>query len=150
MKHYKYRKIRSKAPDVRRPDSRTPAGSEERLTGQVQGKKASDLAERFANALSYFSKEYRFSVLVYTPFQIPGQANEVDFFVTDGAFVQPIEIDGEFSHKTAEQRADDQLRDQMLNPEIKKKWPGARDIIRVPGDKVQTRDDARNVVRSIF
>ena len=152
MKHYKYRKQGRKRPDTRREDARTRAGDEEHLIGQVKGKKASDLAERFANALDAYPvvTYYKYSVLIDTPFQIPGQKNEVDFFVYVGVWVYPIEIDGEMAHKTAEQKAHDMIRDQQLDPVIKKKWPGARNIQRIPGAKVQTRDDANLLVRSLF
>ena len=110
------------------------------------------MAERFANALDAYPvvTYYKYSVLIDTPFQIPGQLNEVDFFVYVGVWVYPIEIDSEMAHKTAEQKAHDMIRDQQLDPVIAKKWPGARNIQRIPGAKVQTRDDANLLVRSLF
>ena len=152
MKHYKYRKQGRKRPETRRPDARARAGAEEQLTGQVHGKKASDLEERFANALDAYPvvSYYKYNVLIDTPFQIPGQLNEIDFMVWVGRWVYPIEIDGEMAHKTAEQKAHDMIRDQQLDPVIKKIWPGARNIKRIPGAKVQTRDDANLIVRSLF
>ena len=152
MTYYKFRKLSKRAPDVRRPKSKTGPGAEEELTGLVKGKKASDLEERYANALDELGNidYYKFSVLIETPFQIPGQLNEIDFFVYVGPFVYPMEIDGEMAHKTQEQRAADMARDQMLNPIIKQKWPGAMPIERIPGWKLETRDDARALVRRQF
>jgi hypothetical protein len=152
-KHYKYRKFGLRRPEKKPVKAETgfPAGREQ-LTGQVQGKKAGPEVERLAIAMREYPKIsfFKYSVLVVTPFQQPGEFNEVDFMVYVGNWVYPIEVDGEFTHKSPEQKAYDRYRDQVLNPIIKKKWWGARDITRIPGSKLGTIEDARRVIRSII
>ena len=151
MKHYQYRKSGWRRPEAdRRPPSST--SETEGFTGFVKGKKASDLEERYARALDSNPRVtgYRFNELINTPFQIPGQLNQIDFIVYSGPFVQPVEIDGEFSHKTQEDKAHDLIRDQQLMPYIKAIWPGAREIVRIPDTKLLTQDQADTLVRRMF
>jgi hypothetical protein len=117
----------------------------ERLTGFVHGKEASDLEERFARALDGAGKEYIFEYEVLGPTTIPGQENQVDFLVEE---VYPTEIDGEFTHKSAEQRAHDQLRDAVLNEYMSK--DGWQPINRIGGHRLQTQEDADRVVQETY
>ena len=125
---------------------------DEGLTGYVNGRRAYSTEERFARALAKSDRieKWWFDVLVHTPYQIPGQENQVDFFVWSGGILHPIEIDGEFSHKTSEQKAHDIERDAILNPIIQQRNPGALPIERIPGDYLETQIDADRLVREIF
>ena len=82
-----------------------------------------------------------------TAHSIPGQEKEVDFVVYDGQ-PQPIEIDGAYAHKSAEQKANDMTRDAILNEELSKH--GYLPIIRVPGTELETQEDTTAVVEEIF
>ena len=129
-----------------------PTTVQEGLSGSVRGKKASDLEERFAIALDKLGniQGYRFNVIVDTPYQIPGQSYQVDFIVYQYGLTHFIEIDGEYAHKTAEQKADDFARDQILSAFLEKGWPGAQPIVRVEGWRLSNQFDADLLVRRLF
>ena len=82
-----------------------------------------------------------------TPYQIPGQENEIDFVVTDYG-THPIEVDGMFVHKSAEAKAKDKLRDAILDDILGKQ--GWLPIVRVPGNELETQERAIEVVDSLF
>ena len=125
---------------------------QEGLSGSVMGKKASDLEERFAKALNKLKniQGYRFDTIIDTPYQIPGQSYQVDFVVSQYSSTHFIEIDGEFTHKTAEQKSDDFARDQILGSFLNKTWPGAQPIVRVEGWRLSTQFDADLLARRLF
>jgi len=118
---------------------------DERLTGFVHGKEASDLEERFARALDGAGKSFSFEVEIQGPTTIPGQENQIDFVVDD---IYPFEVDGSFTHKTAEQKAHDALRDAFLNDYLKQY--GWHPIDRISGDKLETQEQADQIVRERF
>ena len=145
MKQYKY-KLKPRPPKM--PLNRLAgASSDERLTGYVLGKEASDLEERFARALYNKGKDFDFQRDFMTAYSIPGQEKEVDFVVYNGQ-PQPIEIDGTYAHKSAEQKANDMTRDAILNEELSKH--GYLPIIRIPGDELETQEDTTAVVERIL
>lgn len=125
---------------------------DEGLTGVVNGRTASALEERFARALDKNKniQKWWFNVLVQTRFQIPGQYNQVDFFVWMSDILFPIEVDGTFVHKSAEQKNKDRERDAVLNPIIRERNPGAQNILRIPGYLLEDQESADQVVREIF
>jgi len=145
MKQYKY-KLRSRPPKM--PLNRLAGVSnDERLTGYVKGKEASDLEERFARALANTGKDFDFQQEFMTPHSIPGQEKEVDFVVYDGQ-PQPIEIDGTYAHKSGEQKANDVVRDAILNDELGKR--GYLPIIRIPGTELGTQENTTAIVERIL
>jgi hypothetical protein len=90
--------------------------SDEGLTGLVHGIPASDIEERFARALDRLGIPYEFQKNLLAPANLPGNY-KLDFLVynpKDGR-LYPIAVDGEFAHKSAEQRAKDKLKDIVLN-----------------------------------
>lgn len=119
----------------------------EGLRGIVLNQKASALEERFARALRKIGLEFYFQVVVQTPFQIPGQLNTVDFLIVSG-IAYPIEIDGDWVHKTEGQKKRDMLRDAVIDAKMAKQ--GWQPIRRVRGHDLQTQDDADRVVRELF
>ncbi len=121
------------------------ASNEERLTGFVQGKEASDLEERFANALSAACIDYRFEVEIQGPVGIPGEENQIDFLVED---IYPVEVDGSFVHKSASQKAHDQLRDAILNDFLSDY--GWYPIERISGERLETQEAANQVAEELF
>ena len=143
MKPYRY-KMRPRPP--KQPLNRLAGTSnDERLTGFVKGKEASDLEERFARALDAEGKEYQFEVEVTPPTAIPGQENQIDFLVEE---IYPVEIDGTFTHKTAAQKANDFLRDAVLNDYLS--GFGWYPIERIEGDRLETQEAAATIVKGLF
>ena len=143
MKPFRY-KLRPRPPEM--PLNRLAGLSEdERLTGFVHGKEASDLEERFARALDRAGKDYRFEYLVLSNVGLPGEENQIDFVVDD---IYPMEIDGNFTHKSAEQKAHDQQRDAILNEQLSD--DGWHPIERIPGNFLETQEDADQIVLEIF
>jgi hypothetical protein len=137
-------KLRPRPP--KQPLNRIAGTSEdERLTGFVHGKEASDLEERFARALGGAGKDYIFEYEVVGPTTIPGQENQIDFIVDD---IYPVEVDGQFTHKSGAQKAHDQLRDAVLNEHLKQY--GWNPIDRISGDKLETQEQADQIVREKF
>ena len=145
MKQYKY-KLKPRPPKM--PLNRMAGASEdERLTGYIKGKEASDLEERFARALYATRKDFDFQRDFMTPHSIPGQEKEVDFVVYDGQ-PQPIEIDGTYAHKSGEQKANDVTRDAILNETLG--GYGFLPIIRIPGEELETQADTLAIVERIL
>ena len=133
----------------RTPLGRMAAVSDEgeQLTGIVHGKKASDLEERWAGAEDRAERSFIFQYFVETPFTLPGKERQIDFMDTEEVW-QPIEIDGTFTHKSGAQKAQDKMRDAIINQELQKH--GILPIIRIPGIAIPTPDDADRVLREIF
>lgn len=143
MKPYKYRLApRPPKMPLNRPKRE---GEAEPLTGFVHGKEASDLEERFANALDKAGKKYVFEYEVLTDIGVPGEENQIDFVVEE---IYPVEIDGGFTHKTGSQKAKDQTRDAILNEYLSRF--GWNPIDRIPGDDIETPEAADQVVAERF
>ena len=123
------------------------SGEGERLTGFVHGKEASDLEERFANALDKLHYSYMFEYEVLSNIGVPGEENQIDFIVFhEGTW--PIEVDGMWVHHSSAQKAKDKLRDALLDEALSK--DGWEQIKRVPGSDLESQEDADTVVREIF
>lgn len=105
----------------------------EGLTGYVHGLEASELEERFAKSLTRHGLTFQFQYEVLTMAGIPGEENVVDFVVETGQ-PYPVEIDGNWIHKSAAQREKDRLRDAQVN-EVLQNW-GFLPILRIPGDQI--------------
>ncbi len=122
--------------------------ADEVLGGVVQGQAASDLEERFAKALDNLGdaiQGYEFRVPYIQGRNMPGEI-EVDYVVYT-PFPQPIQIDGAFAHKSAEQRADDLYSDAVLNDHLR---GVAMPVIRIKDNELQTQEDANQRAREIF
>ena len=142
-KPFKY-KLSPRPPKM--PLNRIAGTSEdERLTGFVQGKEASDLEERFARSLDKLDKKYVFEYEVLAPVGIPGQENQIDFVVEE---TRPIEVDGNFVHKSGSAKAEDQIRDAILNDFLSQY--GWEPIMRISGDRLEDQQHADAVVGELF
>ena len=117
----------------------------EMLVGEIQGMRASDLEERFARALDKAGLEYEFRAPFIAGRNLPGEI-EVDFLVQDGA-PQPIQIDGAFTHKSAEQREEDAVKDAILNAHLSG-W--ALPVIRLPDTRLDNQAEANLLVEELF
>ena len=144
-KVFKY-KLRPRPP--KQPLNRMAGQSEdERLSGFVHGQEASTLEERFARALQQRGLRFIFQHRIDTPYQIPGQQNEIDFVVNEYG-THPIEVDGMWIHKSAAAKAKDKLRDAILDDILGKQ--GWRPIVRVPGNELENQERANEVVGVLF
>jgi len=124
-----------------------PSPTDEGLTGAVKNEPASEYEERFARALHKKKLPYYFQTVLPTGFQIPGQLNTIDFLVTVGS-EQPIEIDGDWVHKNGSQKDRDLVRDAIINAQMMPQ--GWMPILRVPGYKLETQEDADKTVEEMF
>lgn len=144
--------FRYKAPvAVQRSEAKNrPRGevSHELLTHTVKGQSASDLEERFARGLDRNPNvlSYEFQPSYVTGRNLPGELRP-DFIVYEPV-MQPVQIDGEFSHKTAEQHATDAVKDALLDEVLK--GTGAMPSVRIPGDKIQTDSAVDEVMRELL
>ncbi len=78
---------------------------------------------------------------------IPGEEKSVDFVVYDGV-PYPIEVDGAFSHKSAEQKEYDRVRDALVNEALSRY--GYQPVQRVPEYRVMTQDASDLTVEEMF
>lgn len=145
---YKY-KLPSNPPREQRKMRNEPIPEEEGLTGYVQGRQASELEERYAKALDKNDnvRGYDFQFIVTPPTQIPGQSNLIDFMI-DAGLRYPVEVDGDWVHKTAAQKDKDAQRDAILDEYLKRF--NIEPITRIEGWKLEAQEDADRVVRGQF
>ena len=126
-----------------RPDAvdRLPKESEvEVFTRELQGMKASDIEERSARSMDRRRVGYDFRVAFIAPANMPGEV-ELDFMVyLDGGMKQPVQVDGEFAHLTASQKAEDRAKDAYLNERLK--GEGALPVIRIPQRYLETQEQS--------
>lgn len=124
------------------------AAAAEILTGFVRGKQASDLEERFAGALNDAGLSYVFQYRVDSALSLPGEGQVIDFIVYDGGTPYPVETGSAFVHGSQSQLNIDKARDQILNEILR--FRGFQEIIRLPLDRPEDRDDARRLVEEFF
>jgi hypothetical protein len=143
---YYYKKAAKEGP-VRRLNRIPQRKEDEGLTGFVHGLEASDLEERYARGLDQYGKEFEFQYEVYTAYTLPGEQKKVDFLVNDGEIYFPEEVDAAFTHKTAEQKSYDRIRDEMIDEHLK--TYGFQPVKRIDGDRLQTQGAANTVVAEL-
>lgn len=148
MFRYKIRKPRvAKTPKGTYP---VPVTEKEILTGEVQGKKATDIEERLSRALEVKGIAYQFQTSYIAKMSLPGEVR-LDFLVFQEGLYYPIQVDGEFSHKSATQKARDRDRDAVLNHRL---YGLAQPIARVPSDEYRfdltTQESAADFVSEFF
>ena len=152
---YKYKKARkASAPKV---GNRVHVqNAQEELTGFVNGWEASDIEERFANALrkSRVVAQFSFRDHYFGPARNTPGAIEVDFMVMSGGNWWPIQIDGEMAHKTVGQRQADAEKDARLNQYFSRY--GINPVQRIPDLRrftagiLDTQEGANEVVDEVF
>lgn len=148
MKPYVLKKIRKPVSSTRAINRPVKEVAMENLTGFVRGKKASDIEERFGRALDKNQRvsNYLFQVSYIAGMNLPGEIR-LDFLVFSGGTEWPIQIDGEFAHKTAAQKAEDAIKDAILDDFLKGK---AQATQRIDGELLDTQDNADKLVRRLF
>jgi hypothetical protein len=125
--------------------------SEEAFSGVVQGKTASTLEERVARSLDKAKSRiegYAFQRKVDTPYSLPGQDNSVDFAVWMFAGTQPLEVDGDWIHKSAGDKGKDELRDGIINEAMAPR--GWLPIKRIKGFEIETQEMSDALINEIF
>lgn len=155
---YSFPKQARKTLDVPSPTRETKEDFQkvtETFTGQVQGKKASDLEERFARALQKRGISFTFRLRLSPLFGLtevmrndPGEI-EIDMLAQHRGELVPIQIDGQIAHfYAAWQRDVDMAKDASVNHALEAY--GARKVIRLKYDQIWTSKQCDNVVREIF
>jgi hypothetical protein len=150
-KPYKYKV--PKKPRVIPVSKSEPIREGEVLAGVVDdgtgAQPASDLEERFAIALrsSASVDSFEFRRAYINGRNLPGE-KELDFGVWSHGILFPIQIDGEFAHKTENQKADDELSDIMIDEALQ--GTNAFKVKRISGTYLQTVPDAKKIVKEII
>lgn len=121
---------------------------QEALTGYVRGQVASDLEERFANALDKMGgiRGWEFQPTAVGIKNVQGELRPDFIIYSDTPVV--VQIDGEFAHKSAEQKATDQIKDGLLYEALKDY--GFLPPVRVPGTYLETPEEAETVAKTVI
>lgn len=105
MKPFRFKIVkRSMKVDLPSFPSSEAENQPEQLTGNVQGMTASAPEERMARALDKAGIQYLFRYVVGAPKGLPGW-KELDFLITSGGQLHPVEVDTAFTHRN-KQNAD--------------------------------------------
>jgi hypothetical protein len=141
------------APDVPRfqPSHKTA----EAFSGTVNGKKASQLEERFARELDIRKISYTFQIRILPNGKIseyktnlPGEV-EIDFLAVWQGLVQPVQIDGEIGHyKMPWQKEIDREKDARVDSVLLPK--GAWPIKRISYVDIWTPELTKQKCREVF
>lgn len=146
MYKYKIRKTPKFEPTKTRVNTER---SLENLTGFVNGKKASDLEERFARALpkNPHVRGFDFQVSYVAGRFVPGEIS-VDFVVYANSLIYLVFIDGEYAHKTIEQREEDKVKRNIVYDHLR--GTGVQPPITVPFDDIPDAKATERVVNDLF
>jgi hypothetical protein len=138
--------VRYKTPRIAtedRPINRaSPTIEREVLTGLVQDQDASDIEERFARALDKYKIPYDFQVSKLAPYNKPGEYR-LDFLVDADWGQIPVAIDGEYAHKSAEDKEKDQLKDFEFMQKTGNKY---EPVERISFTELMSQEDADSFV----
>lgn len=120
---------------------------EEGLTGIVQGQDASAYEERFARSMDKNPRVqwYDFVKTYVAPPGIAG-SKELDFLIGAG-LIYPIQIDGDWIHKGASARAQDEESDNQINQILQH---SAQPVRRVRGIELETQEMSDRLVEELF
>lgn len=149
MKIYKYPTKKKWRPPIvhRRP---TFAKDAEQLAGSFRGMKASDIEERFGNALQKSGRVRNvfFRVPVGAPRGMPGW-KELDFLVETYYGYRAFQTDDvEFVHVGS--RDKDRLTDMIILEELRKMGTKVNVIERIPSTRLGNGIQAKNTVRELL
>ncbi len=157
MPTFRYRLPPRKGVARERPSIRRPSPLDDldlNLTGQVRGKKASDLEEIFARALDKSPKVvwWKRELLYGAPARNMTGAKTLDYLVYTGV-LYPIQIDEEWIHKSAATKASDLFSDAFIFQKLISR--GARQVRRIKGSELRegrkaSQEKADKLVREIF
>jgi hypothetical protein len=118
------------------------------LTGFIRGQPASNLEERFALALDQISTlSYEFQPSYLGARNTSGEV-KLDFMVYQGGQMFPIQIDGDFVHKTAAQREEDKIKDEQLDEYLSPYL--AMPTMRIKEDDIGSVEEAKALIERLF
>ena len=119
---------------------------DEALTGYVQGQNASALEERFARSLDKHPRVqwYDFIKTYVAPPGVAG-SKELDFLVGAG-LLYPFQIDGDWIHKGAAARAQDQQSDAEIDVILQ---GSAQPVRRIKGHELETQEMSDRLVEEL-
>lgn len=154
-KPFKYPKTR-KPPSPELGSRITPYKEKEQLTGYVQDQEASDIEERFANALykNPYVDSFEFREFFFAPIRNIAGVDEVDFIVHVLGTTYMVEIDGAYAHKTLGQRSQDLQKDAVLNSHLS--GQGIPPVIRIPDgvlypeNSLDSQESTNRIVMELF
>jgi hypothetical protein len=141
MNVFKWRKRGARRPE---PQGLRIKVEDEELTGFVQGESASDIEERMFRAFLYNGVDY--GDIVYQPSYIAGKNLPGEIRPDFALFLGLIQLwfaDGDYWHKSAQDKQKDELNDSILFQRLEGR---AEYPIRIPGSELQTQEDANRVV----
>lgn len=151
-------KKEKRMPPARPPVYTKPGKPEENLTGLVNGMEASDIEERSARALGKYKVEMAFRtqfLATSPPYVIYGGAGrnqlgsvEADFFGQVNGMLLAVQVDGEFAHKTAQQREHDRLQDTKLFKVLREL--GGGQVVRIPHYYLEDQEQADQTWRLVI
>lgn len=142
---FKFKKPRAEE-RIRTVNRLEPETAQEYLGGTVQGMKASDIEERFAKSLYKKKEPFVFQKSFFAGMNIPGEVR-LDFLLT-GSVIQPVQVDGEFAHKTAAQKGRDKLNDIRLDGRLR--GMGALPVVRIDGELLQTQEESDRELEKVL
>ena len=119
----------------------------ENFVGEIQGLPSSDIEERFARSLDKRQMSYGFRTANVAGRNLPGEV-ELDFAVYEGGLTYPVQLDGEFSHASEEQKNKDKANDAILDNELR--GTGAFPVQRISYEKLETQTMTDAVVKELF
>jgi hypothetical protein len=118
------------------------------LTGFIRGQPASNLEERFALALDQISTlSYEFQPSYIGARNTSGEV-KLDFMVYQGGQMFPIQIDGDYVHKTAAQREEDKVKDEQLDQYLSPYL--AMPTMRLKEDDISSVAEAKALIERLF
>lgn len=141
MKVFKWRKRGKLRPE---PTGLRIGIEEEELSGIVQGGAASDIEER--TYIAFLHNNIKDSDIEFQPSYIAGKNLPGEIRPDFALFLGMIQLwfaDGDYWHKTQEQKNKDEMNDQILFQKLEGR---AEYPIRIPGEDLQTQDDADRTV----
>jgi hypothetical protein len=141
MNVFQWRKRGTRRPE---PQGLRIKVEDEELTGFVQGETASDIEERMFRAFLYNGVDY--SDIVYQPSYIAGKNLPGEIRPDFALFLGLIQLwfaDGDYWHKSAQDKQKDELNDSILFQRLEGR---AEYPIRIPGSELQTQEDANRAV----
>ncbi len=121
---------------------------DEGLTGFIGEWEASDIEERFGRALGKNNNNFSFREHFFGPTRTTPGAIEVDFLVWVGSMCYPVFTDGEYAHKSQEQRANDKIKDAIFDEYGMR--IGLQPSVRIPGTELETQEEADLKVKEML
>jgi hypothetical protein len=149
MKYYKLKVPKTKKPEFRKPKP-LEIREEEGLSGFIMGQRADSAYEE--RAYKSMKKNRNVTNIEYQPSYIAGRNMpgeiRLDFSAIAFGLLWPIQIDGTWTHKSAEQQEEDRVKDAILNNRLM--GTGAQLVTRVPDYELKTQELSDRYFEEMF